>query len=78
MTDDHGDFLAKLRQIEEFSAIAGAEAQVGSVKNHLRQIGLIARTLRSRLEMGTARVIAASGNRPAQNSDNESSELRTR
>jgi len=71
MTDDQGDFVAKLRHIEEFATIAGAEAQVGSVKNHLRQIGLIARTLRSRLEMRTARVISTPLNRPGENSDND-------
>lgn len=71
--DEQADFVAKLRQIEESTFIAAGEAQVGSVKDHLRQVALIARTLRSRLEMGSVQVIAAPPVSPASYPDEDHS-----
>ena len=71
MSQQHEDFIGKLRQIEESAFVAGSEAQVGSVKSHLRNIGLIARALRSRLEMGAAQVIATPAIKPTQDSNKD-------
>ena len=71
MSEQHEDFIAKLRQIEESASIALSEAQVGFVKGHLRNIGLIARTLRSRLELGMAQVVAVPPARPANDPEKD-------
>jgi hypothetical protein len=63
MPDEHGDFIAKLSQIEESALVAAGVAQLASVKGHLRHIVLVSRALRMRLEMGLAQVIASSSAR---------------
>ena len=71
MSEQHGDFITKLRQIEESALIAASEATGGFVKGYLRNIGLIARTLRSRLELGMAQVISVEPPRPASDSNKD-------
>jgi hypothetical protein len=61
--DEHADFLAKLRQIEDAAVVAGSDLpDGGSAKQHFRHIALLARTLRSRLEMGFAIVTPTAPN----------------
>ena len=56
--DEQTDFIAKLRQIEEVALISAGNATGATEKSSFRHIALIARTLRSRLEIGTAQVLA--------------------
>ena len=66
--DEQADFLAKLRQIEEAALVGGSDLKDGGpAKNQFRHIALLARTLRSRLEMGLA-VIASTAQKPASDS----------
>lgn len=71
MTECNRDFIAKLCLIEEYAAVAGNEAQVGSVKNYLRQIELTATLLRARLEMEFVHVIATTPATPADYPDKD-------
>jgi hypothetical protein len=51
--NEQGDFFAKLRQIEEVALRAGSDLTDNyALKASLRQIALVARTLRSRIELG--------------------------
>ena len=73
MADEHADFVAKLRQIEDAAFAAGTELPDGGpVKSQIRHIALIARTLRGRLEMGYAAVVGVD---PKPPSDEEKTKL---
>jgi hypothetical protein len=52
--DEQADFVTKLQQIEEIAQAGGSDL---NTKAHLRQIALIAKTLRQRLELGVAFVV---------------------
>ena len=62
--DEQADFVAKLHQIEETAFTGGSNTRDDAAKAHLRHIGLVARNLRLRIEMGVA-IIAASPKRPS-------------
>jgi hypothetical protein len=70
MPDEQADFVAKLQQIEEVALISGSNAQDTRDKSSFRHIALIARTLRSRLDLGIVQVVAA--NQPASQSPQDS------
>jgi hypothetical protein len=71
MPDEQGDFIAKLRQIEESASIAVGVAQLASVKGHLRHIVLVSKALRMRLEIGIAQVIASSPAKAGKDPDKD-------
>jgi hypothetical protein len=59
MTEDHADFIAKLRQIEEHAHASGAELAPGIARTRLQQIVVLAKTLRGRLEFGRLALVQA-------------------
>lgn len=54
---DNGDFISKLRQIEQIAYTVAANMHDSAVKANLRQIALVARTLLSHLEIGAVTVV---------------------
>lgn len=56
---DNADFISKLKQIEEAAYVVGAAVQDSGLKAHLRHIGLVAKTLLARLELGAVTVVQA-------------------
>ena len=52
-----GDFVAKLRQIEEQANAAIAELPTGTPKTRVQHIVVLAKTLRGRLEFGAVSVV---------------------
>jgi hypothetical protein len=57
MTQDHADFIAKLRQIEEQANSAHADLVPGLLRHRVQHIAMLAKTLRGRLEFGIATVV---------------------
>jgi hypothetical protein len=53
----HGDFVTKLRQIEEQANAAIAELPAGMLKTRIQHIVVLAKTLRGRLEFGALTVV---------------------
>jgi hypothetical protein len=67
--DEQADFVAKLREIEQAALVGGSDLKDGGPsKSHFRHIALLARTLRSRLEMGLA-TVAVTAQKPPPNSE---------
>ena len=56
---ENADFISKLKQIEEAAYVVGAAVQDSGLKAHLRHIGLVAKTLLARLELGAVTVVQA-------------------
>jgi hypothetical protein len=54
--DEQADFAAKLRQIEELALVAGSQLPDGPAKASFRQIVLIVKMLRQRLDHGIASI----------------------
>lgn len=54
--DEQADFEAKLRQIEELALVAGSHLPDGPTKATFRQIVLLAKVLRQRLDLGIAAI----------------------
>jgi hypothetical protein len=50
MSNEKNDFMAKLHQIEEHANLASAELAPGLMRSRLQHIGVLAKTLRGRLE----------------------------
>lgn len=50
--DEQADFEAKLKQIEELALVAGSQLPDGATKASFRQIVLIVKVLRQRLDHG--------------------------
>ena len=61
MTAEQGDFIAKLREIEEQANALGAELAPGLASARLRHIVVLAKTLRGRLEFGGAAIVRGAG-----------------
>jgi hypothetical protein len=66
--DEQADFEAKLRQIEELALVAGSNLPDGAAKASFRQIVLLAKVLRQRLDHGLANISA----RPKKTDDKPS------
>jgi hypothetical protein len=56
--NEHADFVAKLRQIEELASSLGAELHASLPRTRAQHIALLARAMRGRLELGSASVVA--------------------
>jgi hypothetical protein len=57
--NDNADFIAKLQQIEELAKALGAELHTHLEKTRAQHIAILARSLRGRLEFGSASVVPA-------------------
>jgi hypothetical protein len=56
--DEQSDFEAKLRQIEELALLGGSNLPEGPTKASFRQIVLLVKLLRQRLDFGTVAISA--------------------
>lgn len=54
---ENADFIAKLQQIEELASALSAELDTHHAKTRAQHISILARSLRGRLELGSATVM---------------------
>lgn len=65
MREDKGDFIAKLRQIEEQANLANADLAPGLLRSRLQHMAVLAKTLRGRLEAAGVAIVRVEPGAPS-------------